>query len=133
MLYPAELRAPMWPITRLGRTGPVALSGASRLSFARRISSEARVFATILAAVARGATETGVVRRTVIIGESARLRTGPVIVEIADRVGEAISRVNVATRLHLARQQGQRGQNCCGRNELQSGHRGLQRTTRYFN
>jgi hypothetical protein len=131
MLYPAELRVRAGSITRLGRTGPAVRRAHRSRAFVQAIESdqgqnrsETGVSAAILAAIAGGILVAGVVRGAVIIGEGAGLDAGAVIVDVADRIGEAVPvmMVMVTTRLRLVRQCGQCGQNGCGSEKLQSGH-----------
>src|SRR5271169_2440647 len=99
MLYPAELRAPdLCSITRLGRTGPAAANGAPALGPDRggrrktspNNASEAGISSTLCAIGRR--TQLAKVRRwPVVISEGAWQRAGPVIVIVADRVGQAVT------------------------------------------
>src|SRR5882724_6002373 len=75
MLYPAELRA------RAGR------NSRDRGTVLPQ-TSETRMPAAVLADIGRGALVAVVGRGAVIIGEAAGREAGPVIVQIADRVGQ---------------------------------------------
>src|SRR5579863_2009533 len=137
MLYPAELRAREGSITRLGRTGPAASargaaaagtsSPSDRSANVPHSGSEAGV-TSALCAIRRRTLRARVGRGSVVIGEGARLGAGPVIVAIADRVGQPISvGMDVTTCLHLAGNRRKRSQNSHGESELQSGHRSLRK------
>src|SRR5713101_573223 len=76
--------------------------------------SVARVPAAVLAEIGCRALRAVNGRRTIIIGEGAGLAPRPVIVAVADFVGQHIKPNVVAPRLDQARRHGQGGQNCGG-------------------
>jgi hypothetical protein len=84
--------------------------------------SEAGIPASVLAAISRRPLRTGIGRRTVIIGEGFGLGPRPVIVLVADVVGEPMKAGMVmGPRLYQARRYGQGGQDYGG-GDLQLGH-----------
>ena len=85
MLYPAELRAPCVPADY--QTWPEQAPAAER-------RSEAGMPAAVLADIGGRALVAEVGRGAVIIGEGAGREAGAVIVQIADRVGQAVPMVS---------------------------------------
>ena len=61
-----------------------------RMRAATRDRSEAGMPAAVLAEIGRSTLPAGIGRRAIVIGERAGLRSGPVIVAEADRVGQPI-------------------------------------------
>jgi hypothetical protein len=87
-----------------------------------RNGSEARILAAILADIGRRPLRAVIGRGTVIIGEGAGQGTRPVIVDVADVVGEPMKAAMVVDpRLRQARCYGQGGQDYGG-GELRVGH-----------
>jgi hypothetical protein len=86
----------------------------------------------VLAEIGRRALRAGDCRGTVIIGEGAGLEARPVIVEVADFVGQPVVRANMVDANMVdpelrrqARRDGERGQKGDSREELQAGHLGF--------
>src|SRR5437763_10048679 len=113
-LYPSELRAPAGSITRVSRTG---LPTTKRRSIVRKMpallsGSEARMSTAVLAEIGGRTLRTGIVRGTVVVGEGAGQRPRPVIVPVADFVGQPViaNMVLVSPRLRQTRNNSQGGQ-----------------------
>jgi len=109
------------------RIAPVQKQGSC--GSIRQNGSVAGIPAAVLAEIGRRALRAGDCRGTVIIREGAGLEARPVIVEVADFVGQPVVRPNVVDanmvdpelRRHAWRY-GQRGQKGGGREELQADH-----------
>src|SRR6266568_9569809 len=85
--------------------------------------SEAGVPATILADIGGRALLAGIRRRAIIIGKRAGQQARPVIMVVADLVGQPISAdMVVAACLRQAWRRSERRQECHSWEELQSGH-----------
>src|SRR5450631_1966523 len=80
---------------------------------------------SVLAEIGRRTLPTGIGRGTVVKSKGAGDEAGAVIVQEADRVGQAIPAQVIAARLRQAGGHGHRGQDGGGSEEFQSGHRGI--------
>src|SRR5436190_12784346 len=127
MLYPAELRAPAGSITRVDRTGLPTTKrrrwSERHLCSCLRRGSETGMPTAVLADVGGRTLRTCVIRGTVVVGEGAGQRPRPVIVLVADLVGQPViaNMVLVSSRLRQARRNGQGGQDD-GCSQFQVGH-----------
>jgi hypothetical protein len=106
---------------KIGSSNPSERASWRRASF-RENRSEAGV-SSALRAIGRRTLHAKVRRRTVVIGEGAGRRAGPVIVTVADRVGQPVAvAVVVSARLRLAGDSHQGSKNGYGGEKLQSCH-----------
>src|SRR6266702_5994332 len=133
MLYPAELRAPArGRLSDLAGQGQQRCVGSCSDAFSSRepvpTSLEnalvAGVPAAVLADIAGRALPAVVGRGAVIIGKAAGLETGPVIMQVADLVGQrpVLAVVAVMAGIRQARRQGGRGEEGGGDQKPCFGH-----------